>query len=86
MTKRIKLTEDDIELEFRPDDEEFNENYQKYCIIIKDNDDKSAEVIKQQILDDQAIVKEVRFLAEIRYDEELLKIIDNTSLKRNLKS
>ena len=56
----IRLAENDFELEFRPDDEEFNENYQKYCIIIKDNDDKSAEYIQQQILNNQAIVDKVK--------------------------
>ena len=56
----IVLNENDFELEFRPDDEEFNENYQKFCIIIKDNDDKSAEIIKQQILENQNIVEQLK--------------------------
>lgn len=55
-SNHIVLRGNDFELEFRPDDEEFNENYQRYCIIIKDNDDKSAESIKQQILENQEIM------------------------------
>jgi len=51
-SNHIVIRENDFELEFRPDDDEFNENYQKFCIIIKDNDDKTTEQLKQQILDD----------------------------------
>lgn len=52
MTDKITVTENDFEIEFVTD-EAFDEMYQKYCINLQDNDNKTAEQLKQQILDDQ---------------------------------
>ena len=58
----IEIEDISIETEYRKDDEDFNEVYKKYCILIIDNDDKTAEILKQQILKNQEIVD---FLNEI---------------------
>ncbi|MCH7561193.1 MAG: hypothetical protein IIC67_07495 [Thaumarchaeota archaeon] len=48
-----------------------------YAEGITDKEYLEMEQLEKQILENQEIVKEVRFLAEIRYDEELFKILDS---------
>ncbi len=50
MTERIKLRENDFDLESKINDEEFNEIYQRYCIHVIDNNNKTAKQIQSQII------------------------------------
>lgn len=70
----IEIKEDDFELEFRPNDEDFNEIYQKFMIAIIDNDDKTAEQLKKQILKNQKIAKNYEYWrARIRKECNLVE-------------
>ena len=55
----ISIKHDDFDLESRIHDEEFNEIFQKFCIHIIDNDDKTAEQVKYQIQKNQTQVEEL---------------------------
>lgn len=57
MAKNQILIQDlDFEIESRKNDEEFNATYQKFCIVIIDNDKKTAEKLKKQILINQQLM------------------------------
>lgn len=51
----INLNELDIDTEYRKDDEEFNYVYQKFCILIIDNDNETAEKLKKEILENHKL-------------------------------
>lgn len=55
----MKLTTDNFYLENKINDFDFNETYQKYCIHIIDNDNKTAYQLKQQILDNQEKLEKI---------------------------
>ena len=59
MTESITLTNYDFNLESKINDDDFNETYQKYCIHIIDNDNKTAKQIKYQILKNQEKVEKL---------------------------
>jgi len=59
MTEPIILTTDDFDLESKINDDNFNETYQKFCIRIIDNDNKTAKQIKQQILETQEKIEKL---------------------------